>query len=174
MISRRRFVTSAGASLLAAPFVDLLSGTGARAQGAGRQAKRLLIFFTPNGTIPHLWAPQGGENDYRFREDGMLAPLTDYRDDLLVLNGIDFLTGNNHEGGMGAMLTNGNGADSENGDGDGGLAVVVGALLRGAASPNPNALRLTRTACAVRSTRRDRAPKTKGFIRNPKIAPNIK
>ena len=42
----------------------------------------------------------------------MLAPLTDYRDDLLVLNGIDFLTGNNHEGGMGAMLTNGNGADS--------------------------------------------------------------
>ena len=42
----------------------------------------------------------------------MLTPLTDYRDDLLVLDGIDFLTGNNHEGGMGAMLTNGGGADS--------------------------------------------------------------
>ena len=112
MISRRRFVTSAGASLLAAPFLDLLSGKRARAQGAAAPAKRLLIFFSPNGTIPHLWAPQGGENDYSFREDGMLTPLTDYRDDLLVMNGIDFLTGNNHEGGMGAMLTNGGGADS--------------------------------------------------------------
>ena len=104
MISRRRFVTSAGAGLLAAPFINVLSGQKARAQGAANRPSRLLIFFSPNGTIPHLWAPEGGENDYRFRDDGMLTPLTDYRDDLLVMNGIDFLTGNNHEGGMGAML----------------------------------------------------------------------
>jgi hypothetical protein len=87
----------------------VLSGQKARAQGAANRPSRLLIFFSPNGTIPHLWAPEGGENDYRFRDDGMLTPLTDYRDDLLVMNGIDFLTGNNHEGGMGAMLTNGGG-----------------------------------------------------------------
>ena len=42
----------------------------------------------------------------------MLTPLTDYRQDLLVLGGIDFLTGNNHEGGMAAMLTNGDGQGS--------------------------------------------------------------
>ena len=113
MHSRRGFLTSTGAALVAAPFLELLRGQGrASAQGVDAPAKRLLIFFSPNGTIPRLWAPAGGENDYRFNENGMLTPLTDYRDDLLVLNGINFLTGNNHEGGMGAMLTNGNGAGS--------------------------------------------------------------
>jgi hypothetical protein len=113
MQSRRHFLTSASAALLAAPFLNLLNGGGVtRAQGAAAPAKRLLIFFSPNGTIPQLWRPAGGEDDYRFNADGMLTPLNDYRDDLLVLNGINFLTGNNHEGGMGAMLTNGNGAGS--------------------------------------------------------------
>lgn len=113
MHSRRDFITSTGAALLAAPFINLLRGssTAYAAEHHGR-AKRLLIFFSPNGTVPQLWAPQGGENDYSFRADGMLTPLTDYRSDLLVLNGINFLTGNNHEGGMAAMLTNGDGDGS--------------------------------------------------------------
>ncbi len=113
MRSRRDFLTSAGAALVAAPFLNVLRGGGAaRAQDGVAPAKRLLIFFSPNGTIPQFWRPAGGENDYRFSPDGFLTPLSDYRDDLLVLNGINFLTGNNHEGGMGAMLTNGNGAGS--------------------------------------------------------------
>ena len=33
--------------------------------------------------------------------------MNDYRNDLLVLGGLDLKTGNNHEGGMAAMLTNG-------------------------------------------------------------------
>lgn len=111
MINRRTFVRSAAAAVLAGPFVDLAARRPARAQGV-QGPRRLLIFHSPNGTIPRLWRPEGGENDYRFTADGMLTPLNDYRDDLLVLDGIDFLTGNNHEGGMGAMLTNGDGPGS--------------------------------------------------------------
>ena len=104
---------SAGASLIAAPFLRGLQG--AAAQAAPRRAKRLLLFFTPDGTIPHLWRPEGGEFDFRFSENGFLTPLTEYRDDLLLLDGVNFLTGNNHEGGMSAMLTNGNGPESISG-----------------------------------------------------------
>ena len=111
---RRDFLTSTGAALLAGPFLQALQKP-ARAQQAGAPAKRLLIFFTPNGTIPHLWRPEGEENDFRFTPDGMLTPLSDYRDDLLILDGINFLTGSNHEGGMAAMLTNGDGPGSISG-----------------------------------------------------------
>ncbi len=111
MLTRRRFLGAGAAGALASPFVDLLGGKLAHAQ-AIRGPRRLLIFHSPNGTIPHLWRPQGGEDDFRFADDGMLTPLSDYRQDLLVLDGIDFLTGNNHEGGMGAMLTNGDSPDS--------------------------------------------------------------
>lgn len=114
MPTRRRFLASTASTILAAPFLNLLHGN-ARAQGNGAPAKRLMIFFSPNGTIPQFWRPNGGENDYAFGADSMLTPLSDYRNDLLVLNGINFLTGNNHEGGMGAMLTNGNGLGSVSG-----------------------------------------------------------
>jgi len=38
-----------------------------------------------------------------------LEPLSHLRDDLIVIDGLDFHNGNNHEGGMAAMLTNGGG-----------------------------------------------------------------
>ncbi len=51
--SRRSFLRSSAASLLAAPFVQLLEPRRAIA-GGGPQ--RLLVFFTPNGTVPwRLW-----------------------------------------------------------------------------------------------------------------------
>ena len=46
------------------------------------------------------------------RRQQSLTPLNDYRNDLLVLGGLDLKTGNNHEGGMAAMLTNGHSAES--------------------------------------------------------------
>ena len=97
MFTRRRFMTSAGAALVAAPFLQYLGHRPARAQGQG-SAKRLLVFFSPDGIVPQLWRPLGGENDYRFGTDSLLTPLNDYRSDLLVLDGIDFLTGNNTRG----------------------------------------------------------------------------
>jgi hypothetical protein len=109
LISRRRFTAGLGALLLAGPFAQLVGP--ARAQVPGR-ARRLLIFFSPNGTIHRHWRPSGGERDFAFPAGSILEPLAAWRQRLLVVDGLDFKTGNNHEGGQAAMLTNGVGGDT--------------------------------------------------------------
>lgn len=107
-ITRRGFVRGLGAGLLAAPFTRLLTGT-ARAQAADGP-KRLLVFYSPNGCIHHRWRPEGGERDFVLRPGSVLEPLDGWRDRLLIVDGLNFYTGNNHEGGQAAMLTNRGGA----------------------------------------------------------------
>ncbi|MEL6177995.1 MAG: DUF1552 domain-containing protein [Myxococcota bacterium] len=102
-ISRRQFVAGLGAGLLAAPFCQLLNSRTAYANGV---AKRLLIYFSPNGTIHRHWRPSGSGTNFTFPTGSILEPLSAHKDDLIVIEGLDFFTGNNHEGGMAAMLTN--------------------------------------------------------------------
>lgn len=102
---RRQFLRLSAASLLAAPFVHLATS---RARGASpTEARRLLVFFSPNGTIPHRWSPQGQGSSYQFGADSILAPLAGMEPQLTVLGGVDFNVGDNHEGGMSNMLTAG-------------------------------------------------------------------
>ena len=103
--SRRRLLAGGASGVLAAPFVRLLNRP-ARADEDAR-ASRLLVFFTPNGTIHDHWRPTGSGASFSFPAGSMLEALTPHRDQLLVLDGMDFCTGNNHEGGMAAMLTAG-------------------------------------------------------------------
>lgn len=110
LLNRRRFVRYSAASLLAAPFCRMLTRP-ARAGVQTGSAKRLLIFFTPNGTVHDHWRPSGGELDFSLADSPILSPLAPYREELLVLDGIDFEGVSNHEGGMAAMLTAG-GPDS--------------------------------------------------------------
>jgi len=104
--TRRRFLRFGAASLLAAPFCDQLIRP-ARAAPAPAPTKRLLVFFSPNGTIHNQWRPTSSDLD--LAPGSILEPLADYRDDLLVLDGITFHDADNHEGGMAAMLTAGTG-----------------------------------------------------------------
>lgn len=97
------------AGVVAAPLARLLGGT-AQAAVSG-PAQRLLVLFTPNGTIHEHWRPSGSEKDFSFASGTILEPLSELRSDLLILDGMDFNTGDNHEGGMAAMLTAG-GLDS--------------------------------------------------------------
>ncbi|MGK0360749.1 MAG: hypothetical protein ACI9U2_003063 [Bradymonadia bacterium] len=110
-ITRRGFINGLGASLLAAPFTRILTGQ-AQAQMPGR-ARRLVVFTSPNGCIHNRWRPAGGERDFVLRPGSVLEPLADWRDRLLIVDGLNFLTGNNHEGGQAAMLTNGGGAGTQ-------------------------------------------------------------
>jgi hypothetical protein len=110
VVNRRKFLAGLGASLLAAPYCRLLSGE-ALAQTAG--AQRMLIFFSPNGTVHQHWRPQGSEESYSFAPGSILEPLSHLREQLLVIDGLDFHNGNNHEGGMAAMLTNGGGQSTQ-------------------------------------------------------------
>ena len=105
-LSRRSFIQGLGAATLLSPFM------GARAWANEVAPLRLVVFFSPNGTIHQHWRPSGGENSFQFPAGSILEPLTSIQSDVLVLDGINFLTATNHEGGMGAMLTGG-GASGE-------------------------------------------------------------
>ena len=106
LLNRRRFLRYSAASLLAAPFTRLLTHPARAAVPTG-SARRLLVIFTPNGTIHNQWRPSGGGADFSFGAGTILEPLSDLRDELLVLDGLDFADATNHEGGMAAMLTGG-------------------------------------------------------------------
>lgn len=112
--SRRRFTFGLGASLLAAPILGLLSGK-VRAD-ATKAAKRLVVFFSPNGTIHKHWRPTGTGANFSFPAGSILEPLTAHKDKLVVCDGIDFHATDNHEPGMAAMLTgNGDAASASGG-----------------------------------------------------------
>lgn len=100
---RRDLLRGSAAALLAAPFLRLLERPAHAAELGG--ARRLLVFHTPNGTIHDHWRPQGGGGALGFPTGSVLEPLAGLEPDLLVLDGMDFNTGDNHEGGMAAMLT---------------------------------------------------------------------
>jgi len=83
----------------------MLGGKPRRARAAGAGAERLVVFFSPNGTVPAHWRPDGSGADYSFPAGSVLEPLVDFRERMIVCSGIDFVGATNHEGGMAAMLT---------------------------------------------------------------------
>jgi hypothetical protein len=104
-LRRRSLLQGLGIGLVAAPFINLLSAPGTRAAGPG--ARRLIVFFSPNGTVPQHWRPEGTETDFTFPVGSILEPLTPVQDKVIVVDGLDFFGADNHEGGMAAMLTAG-------------------------------------------------------------------
>ncbi len=136
--SRRTFIASGAAAAAAGPFIRTLNNTQARAAGGigeGSGARRLIIFFSPNGTIHDHWRPSGGEYDFSFPAGSILEPLEPHRDELIILDGIDFYGVANHEPGMAAMLTGGGAA----GDLTGGKSLdqyVAGELAFGTKFPS--------------------------------------
>ncbi|MCA9581496.1 MAG: DUF1552 domain-containing protein, partial [Myxococcales bacterium] len=100
---RRAFLGGVGAGALALPFLHTL-----RAGAADIFPKRFVVFFTPNGTIRNEWVPTGGETDFKLKR--ILQPLEEFREHLLILEGVDMKSGysgpgDGHQKGMGTMLT---------------------------------------------------------------------
>lgn len=112
-VTRRRALTgcaSLTAALVAAPFYRMLAHPE-RARAAVA-AKRIIFWFTPNGTVHRHWRPSGSGASFSFPAGSILEPLNAHRSRLLVLDGIDFerVRGGSHEGGMEHMLTGGGAA----------------------------------------------------------------
>ena len=122
--SRRHALKGLGALGLTAPWS--LNYRSSHAQEISRP-KRLFLFFSPNGVVHQLWRPQVTGESFQIEENQILAPLVPYQDDLLLIDGLNFLTGNNHEGGMAAMLTNGNGPTTQGRSVDQVIAQHIGA-----------------------------------------------
>src|SRR5689334_21366545 len=109
-IGRRQFTSALGASLVAASFMDTARGAPAARRvaknvetAAAGVAKRLVVFFTPNGTVHKYWRPMGSGETFSFIPGGILEPLAPHASDLVICDGIDFVGFDNHAPGMAGM-----------------------------------------------------------------------
>lgn len=104
-LNRRQFLRRLGVSAAALPFLaGLPSLTGAPLP---ERRQRLIIMFSPNGTVPgEFWPDAGAGSDLVFKS--ILQPLEPYKERTLVLNGICNKIrgdGDNHMRGMSCLLT---------------------------------------------------------------------
>lgn len=83
--SRRSFL---GASIAAGSALALFPWLRAAAAPA---PMRLLLFFTPHGTVWDQWRPTGGETDFQFSP--ILKPLEAHRNRLAIVDGIEIKNG---------------------------------------------------------------------------------
>jgi hypothetical protein len=103
-ICRRQFLQHLGVSTSALPFLLGLPSLGLGA--AARPRQRLIIMFTPNGTIPEAFWPEGTGPDFKLKS--ILEPLEPFKKKLLVLHGLNNKVrgdGDNHMRGMSCLLT---------------------------------------------------------------------
>jgi hypothetical protein len=117
---RRAFLRGAGGLAIGLPWLESLAPATARA-GGPTFPKRLVLWFTPNGTVRPSWTP--GPD---FALSPILAPLEPWRDRLLVVSGLDMASSGGdrkgHNRGVGALWTGiepfgGNDGDSSYGNG---------------------------------------------------------
>ena len=96
VLSRRRLLAVLGLSGTALALPSL--GPRSRARGADGAPVRVVFFITPHGTVPDQWRMRrmGSATDYSYdlgpvpeaEWSPILRPLYDYRDDLLVVDGL--------------------------------------------------------------------------------------
>lgn len=82
-----------------------------QAAAAGTRVQRLVIVFTPNGTVPNAFWPTEGQNERDFILGSIAEPLSGYRDRLLFVKGLKLAVaeagpGGPHQKGVGGLLTN--------------------------------------------------------------------
>lgn len=100
--SRRRFLTSIGATAAMLPFLRSLPG-----YAQGTPNTKLILMFSGNGRIRHLWGADDTSGSLVFRQN--LAPLQPVAEHIVVTEGIrNFaapVIGGTHEGGMASLFT---------------------------------------------------------------------
>ncbi|MEC5126786.1 DUF1552 domain-containing protein [Verrucomicrobiales bacterium BCK34] len=104
---RRQFLKSLGISAGAAPFLTGLPGFNSlHAAEQGGKKQRVIIMFSPNGTVPGEFWPEGEGKDFKLKR--ILKPLEAFRDRMTVINGLSNKIGGDgdrHMRGMSCLLT---------------------------------------------------------------------
>lgn len=106
--SRRQFVRTLGLSTATLPFVWSLPSLWGGQDLPRRPKKRLVIMFSPNGTLPDEFWPQQFGPDVSLELKPMLSPLEPFRQQMLILKGVHNKIGgdgDNHMRGMSCLLT---------------------------------------------------------------------
>jgi hypothetical protein len=103
-IRRRQFLKQLGISASALPFLVGLPSLGLGSPVRPRQ--RLVIMFSPNGTIPSAFWPEETGSEFKLKE--IMEPLEPLKERMLVVNGLSNKVrgdGDNHMRGMSCLLT---------------------------------------------------------------------
>jgi len=103
-ILRRRFLQQLGVSTAALPFLLGLPSLGLAAPARPRQ--RLVIMFSPNGTIPPAFWPDDLGSEFKLKE--IMSPMEEFRNRMLILRGLSNKVrgdGDGHMRGMSCLLT---------------------------------------------------------------------
>ncbi len=120
-ISRRTLLKGVGATL-ALPLLEAMRPSRALAAAMEKRPVRMAVLYMPNGVRAETWTPTGAGKDFELSP--ALAPLAEYKQDLLVLGQLWHAATNSRdahyvkEGGFltGAAITRTTGADvSSNG-----------------------------------------------------------
>lgn len=88
LASRRFFMGAAGAAGSALALFPWLQAS------AAPSPMRLLLFFTPHGTVWDQWRPTGGETDFTLSP--ILAPLETHRDRIVIVDGVELKVGTDY------------------------------------------------------------------------------
>jgi hypothetical protein len=102
--TRREFIRNVGIGAASLPFILNLPSLGFANQFKRKQ--RLVIMFSPDGTVPSTFWPDEEGADFKFKE--ILTPLEAFRDRTLILRGLcDKIRGDGdgHMRGIGCLLT---------------------------------------------------------------------
>ena len=103
-LHRRKFLKQFGLSAASLPFLTGLPSLGLASPARPRQ--RLVILFSPNGTLPPSFWPEEEGADFKLKE--IMKPLESFKSRMLVLNGLCNKVrgdGDNHMRGMSCLLT---------------------------------------------------------------------
>jgi len=102
-LPRRAVLRGLGASL-SLPLLDaMLPAFATRVRAATARAHRFLAFYVPNGMAMEYWTPKGEGKDFELSP--ILEPLAPFRNQMLVLSGINASWNYIHAGASGSFLT---------------------------------------------------------------------
>jgi uncharacterized protein DUF1552 len=102
-LPRRTVLRGLGASL-SLPLLDaMLPAFATRLRAATTRAHRFLAFYVPNGMAMEYWTPKGEGKEFELSP--ILEPLAPFRNQLLVLSGINASWNYIHAGASGSFLT---------------------------------------------------------------------
>lgn len=105
---RRDFLRRLGLSAAALPFVAGLPSLSFGRSSTAIRRQRLIVFFSPNGTLPDEFWPKTFGADNPLQLSSMLSPLQPFADRTLILKGVHnqiMGDGDNHMRGMSCLLT---------------------------------------------------------------------
>jgi hypothetical protein len=106
-VHRRTVLRGAGGLAIGLPFLSAMLAPG-RSHADDSTPTRLLVFYTPGGTLLDKWRPIGTTSDFTLQ--AMMSPLTPFLDRLVFVDGVDMKVteignGHPHSRGMAGVLT---------------------------------------------------------------------